>query len=309
VTPPEPTEDNQTYSFTVEAPGERLDVFLARSMTDTTRSRVRRLIDEGFVTVNGRQAGKPGATLERGAQVELVIPPPERTTLEAQAIPLRIVFEDSDLLVVDKKAGLAVHPSPGHASHTLVNAVLAQCPELSGIGGEGRPGIVHRLDKDTSGLIIVAKNDAAHLSLARQLKERRIEKTYIALVEGRVEPREGVIDSPLGRHPVHRKKQAVVTNGREARTRYKVLRLVDGYTLVEVHPETGRTHQIRVHFASIGHPIAADVLYGRAGAPPLARQFLHASKLAFTHPCTGERMELEAPLAADLAAALGALEA
>jgi 23S rRNA pseudouridine1911/1915/1917 synthase len=277
-------------------------------MPAISRSRVRRLIDDGLVTVEGRSAGKAGVPLEPGQRVEVTVPPPERTDIEPQAIPLRIVCEDDDLLVVDKPAGLAVHPSAGHATGTLVNAVLARCPELSGLGGEGRPGIVHRLDKDTSGLIIVAKNDAAHLSLARQLKERRIEKTYIALVEGRVEPQEGLIDAPLGRHPVHRKKQAVVANGRDAKTRHRLVRKLDGYSLVEVRPETGRTHQIRVHLASIGHPIAGDVLYGHAGPPPLTRQFLHASKLAFAHPRTGERIELEAPLAEDLQDALAAME-
>ncbi|MEX0786144.1 MAG: RluA family pseudouridine synthase, partial [Dehalococcoidia bacterium] len=179
-------------SLTADRSGERLDVFVARSLpAGLTRSRVRRLIDRGLVTIDGRPATKAGVTLEAGQRIEVTLPPPERTTLEPEAIPLSIVYEDDDILVVDKPAGLAVHPSPGHASHTLVNAVLAHCPKLSGIGGEGRPGIVHRLDKDTSGLIIVAKNDAAHLSLARQLKERRIEKTYLALVDGRVEPPDG----------------------------------------------------------------------------------------------------------------------
>jgi 23S rRNA pseudouridine1911/1915/1917 synthase len=221
---------------------------------------------------------------------------------------LRIVHEDADLIVIDKPAGLPVHPSPGHSSHTLVNAVLAQCADLSGIGGVGRPGIVHRLDKDTSGLIIVAKNDAAHLSLARQLKERQVEKTYVALVHGRLSPKEGVIDAPIARHPKHRKKMAVVAGGREARTRYRALREIDGFSLVEARPETGRTHQIRVHLASIGHPIAGDALYGRVGAPPLGRQFLHAARLAFRHPSSGERIELEAPLAEDLERTLHAIE-
>jgi 23S rRNA pseudouridine1911/1915/1917 synthase len=320
VSGPESEPKPQIHRRTADASGERLDVFLARSLPDLTRSRARRLIDDGLVTIDRRQATKAGVTLERGQRIEVTVPPPERTDIEPQAIPLRIVYEDDDLLVVDKATGIAVHPSAGHASHTLVNAVLAHCPDLSGIGGEGRPGIVHRLDKDTSGLIIVAKNDAAHLSLARQLKERRVAKTYIALVEGRVEPGEGVIDAPLARHPVHRKKQAVVANGREARTRYRVVRQLDPpkarlqpggattYTLVEARPETGRTHQIRAHFASIGHPIAGDALYGHAGPAPLQRQFLHASKLAFAHPRTGERIELEAPLAEDLAEVLEALE-
>lgn len=290
--------------------GERLDVFVARRLPELSRSRVRRLIDEGLVTIDGCLPAKAGVKLEAGEHVGVTLPPPEPTTLEPEPIPLRIVYEDDDLLVVDKPAGMAVHPSAGHSSGTLVHAVLAHCPGLSGIGGEGRPGIVHRLDKDTSGLIIVAKHDAAHLSLARQLKERQVEKTYIALVEGQLKLREGVIEAPVGRHPRHRKKMAVVAGGRQARTRYRLLREVDGRSLVEARPETGRTHQIRVHFASIGHPLVGDAVYGR-GRPPvpsLRRQFLHAQRLAFRHPRTGERLELEAPLAEDLARAVGELE-
>jgi 23S rRNA pseudouridine1911/1915/1917 synthase len=288
-----------TRDLVVDRAGERLDVFVARRLPELTRSRVRRLIDLALVTVDGRPPAKAGVALETGQRVRVTLPKPEPSSLEPESIPLSIVYEDDDLLVVDKPPGLAVHPSPGHARHTLVNAVLGHCPDLSGIGGEGRPGIVHRLDKDTSGLIIVAKNDAAHLSLARQLKEREVEKTYLALVDGRVEPPEGLIDAPIGRHPVHRKKMAVVERGREARTRYRVLREVDGRSLLEVRPETGRTHQIRVHLAHIGHPIAGDSLYGRAH-PLLDRQFLHAQRLAFRHPRTGERIELSAPLPDDL---------
>jgi 23S rRNA pseudouridine1911/1915/1917 synthase len=289
--------------------GERLDRFVARSLPELTRARARRLIDEGFVTVDDRLPAKAGAALASGQRVRVTVPPPEPVTLEPEAIPLRIVYEDGDLLVVDKPPGMAVHPAPGHSSGTLVHAVLAHCPGLSTVGGEGRPGIVHRLDKDTSGLIIVAKNDAAHLSLARQLKERRVEKTYIALVEGRLTQREGVIDASIGRHPARRKKMAVVEGGREARTRYRVLREIDGRSLVEVRPETGRTHQIRVHFAAIGHPVVGDPVYGRGRpAGSLRRQFLHAQRLAFRHPRTGERLELEAPLPEDLAQALAELE-
>jgi 23S rRNA pseudouridine1911/1915/1917 synthase len=292
-----------------ERDGERLDRFVARSLPELTRSRARRLIDGGFVMVDGRLPAKAGAPLASGQRVRVRVPPPEPATLEPEAIPLRIVYEDDDLLVVDKPAGMTVHPAPGHSSGTLVHAVLAHCPNLSALGGEGRPGIVHRLDKDTSGLIIVAKNDAAHLSLARQLKERRVEKTYIALVEGRLKQREGVIDAPIGRHPARRKKMAVVEGGREARTRYRVLREIDGRTLVEVRPETGRTHQIRVHLASIGHPVVGDPVYGRGRpAGPLRRQFLHAQRLAFRHPRTGDRLELEAELPEDLAQALAGLE-
>lgn len=296
------------HDLVADRDGERLDVFVARKLPELTRSRVRRLIDNGLVTIDGRLPAKAGVALEPGRRVVVTLPPPERTDLTPEPIPLHIVYEDDDLLVVDKPPGLAVHPSPGHPSHTLVNAVLAHCPDLSAIAGEGRPGIVHRLDKDTSGLIIVAKNDAAHLSLARQLKERRVEKTYLALVQGRVEPREGVIDAPIGRHPAQRKKMAVVERGRAARTRYRVLREVDGYSLLELGPETGRTHQIRVHLASIGHPVAGDALYGRGGPPSLRRQFLHAQRLAFQHPRSGGRLELEAPLAQDLARVLDELE-
>ena len=300
----------ETHRLVADRDGERLDVFIARLLPQFTRSRIRRLIDGGLVTLDGRRPAKAGVKLEAGQRVELAEPPPEPAELEPEAIPLRIVYEDDDLLVVDKPAGLAVHPSPGHSRHTLVNAILAHCPQLSSIGGEGRPGIVHRLDKDTSGLIIVAKHDAAHLSLARELKERRVEKTYLALVEGRPEPPEGVIDAPIGRHPRHRKRMAVVEGGREARTRYRVVREVDGRSLVELAPEHGRTHQIRVHLAAIGHPVVGDPLYGRRGGRPssLRRQFLHAQRLAFRHPRTGERLELEAPLPEDLRKALAELE-
>ncbi|MCH7811708.1 MAG: RluA family pseudouridine synthase [Chloroflexi bacterium] len=300
------------HELTAEREGERLDVFVARRVPELTRSRVRKLIDGGAVTIDGRLPAKAGVTLEPGQQIAVTIPPPQPLDLQPEPIPLSIVYEDDDLLVVDKPAGLAVHPSPGHSSHTLVNAVLAHCPDLSGIGGVGRPGIVHRLDKDTSGLIIVAKNDAAHLSLAGQLKEHEVEKTYVALVEGRMEEADAVIDAPIGRDTRNRKRMAVVEleRGRDARTGYRVTREVAGRSLLEVRPETGRTHQIRVHLAAIGHPVVGDRLYGRRGVPTagLRRQFLHAQRLAFRHPRTGERLELEAPLAEELQAALRQLE-
>ena len=300
----------ETHRLVADRDGERLDVFIARLLSQLTRSRVRRLIVGGLVTLEGRPAAKAGVKLEAGQRIELTVPPPEPTELEPEAIPLRIVYEDDDLLVVDKPAGLAVHPSPGHSRHTLVHAILAYCPQLSSIGGEERPGIVHRLDKDTSGLIIVAKHDDAHRSLARQLKERQVEKRYLALVEGLVEPPEGVIEAPIARHPRRRQRMAVVAGGREARTHYKLLREVDGRSLLEVRPETGRTHQIRVHLAAIDHPVTGDRVYGRRGAgrSPLPRHFLHAQGLVFRHPRTGERLELEAPLPEDLARALAALE-
>jgi 23S rRNA pseudouridine1911/1915/1917 synthase len=299
----------ETTTLRADRSGERLDVFIARRIPELTRSRVRKLIDEGLVNVDGALAAKAGVQVDTDTEVTVTVPSPEPTDLQAEEMLLRIVYEDGDLLVVDKPAGLAVHPSPGHSSGTLVNGILAHCgDELSGIGGEKRPGIVHRLDKDTSGLIIVAKNDAAHTSLARQLKDRNVEKTYVALVEGTPKPAEGVIDAPIARDPKHRKRMAVVERGRESRTRYKVLREIGRRSLLEVRPETGRTHQIRVHLASIGHPIYWDAVYGRKDAS-LARQFLHAQKLAFAHPRTGERLELEAPLAEDLEAALRELEA
>ncbi len=299
---------SEEHALTADKDGERLDVFMTRSIPDLTRSRASKLIDEGLVTVDGQQKSKVSTKLRAGQGVAVTVPPPKPTKLEPEEMDLSIVYEDSDLVVIDKPAGLAVHPSPGHYSHTLVNGVLAHCDDLSGIGGEKRPGIVHRLDKDTSGLIIVAKNDAAHVSLADQLKERKVEKTYIALVEGLVTPPEGRIEAPIGRDAKHRLRMAVVENGRDARTTFRVLREVGRRTLLEVRPQTGRTHQIRVHLASIGHPITGDALYGRRGDAPIARQFLHAQRLAFQHPRTGERLELETPLAEDLQQALNELE-
>jgi len=212
---------------------------------------------------------------------------------------LNVIFEDRDLIVVDKPAGLTVHPAPGHPDKTLVNAILALCPDLEGIGNAVRPGIVHRLDKDTSGLIVVAKNEKAHTCLAGQFKERRVVKSYKALVHGRLEPPEAVVDAPIGRHPVHRKRMAVVTTGRAAITRYRVVLYLPGYSLVEVSPSTGRTHQIRVHLAALGHPLAGDSTYGKRH-PRLDRHFLHAHYLEFRLPSTGESMELSSVLPGDL---------
>lgn len=235
--------------------------------------------------------------------MDVRIPSPQPVAVEPEAIPLRIVYEDADLLVVDKPAGLTVHPAPGHARHTLVNALLAHCSDLSGVGGVLRPGIVHRLDKDTSGLLFVAKNDRAHAGLSRQLKERSVEKAYLALVRGRLEQAEGVIEGAIGRDPRNRRRMAVVEGGRPARTAYRVREYLDGMTLVEVMPSTGRTHQIRVHFAAAGHPIVGDALYGKP-SDLIGRQFLHAYRLAFRHPADGRAIELESPLPADLEQAL-----
>ena len=297
------------HDLLADRAGERLDLFVARRLPELTRSRVRKLIDEGLITVDGRRPAKAGLALEPGQRVQVTLPPPEPDALQPEALPLRIVYEDDDLLVVDKAAGMAVHPSAGHSAGTLVHALLAYSPTLSGLAGKSRPGIVHRLDMDTSGLIMVAKNDAAHLALAKQLQDRRVEKTYVALVEGHVEPPEGMIDAPIARHPTQRRKMAVAAGGRESRTRYNVLREIDGYSLLELHPETGRTHQLRVHLASIGHPVAGDRVYGRTKRPgPFPRQFLHAQRLVFAHPRTGQRIEVEAELPEDLREALAGLE-
>ena len=293
--------------FVVENGKERLDLFLARQDTGLTRSQAQRLTEEGYVLLNGA-IPKSSRRLRAGDRVYLVVPPPRPVELPAQAMPLNILYQDGDLLVVDKPAGLTVHPSPGHPSHTLVNALLALCPDLKGIGGEIRPGIVHRLDKDTSGLMVVAKSAAAHVNISRQIKDRTISKGYMALAGGRVQPEEGIIDAPIGRDPRNRKRMAVVEGGRAASTSYKVLTHVGEHSYIEVSPKTGRTHQIRVHFASIGHPLLGDVLYGKK-SPVLGRQFLHAHLLGFRHPTTDKYLEITSPLPTDLRSAMEALEA
>jgi 23S rRNA pseudouridine1911/1915/1917 synthase len=291
-------------NFTVDAVAEdRLDRYLAGRCPDLSRTRLTRLIIEGLVTVNGGRA-KASMTLRRGDEISLMVPAPVPTTLEPESIPLAIVYEDADLLVVDKPPGLPAHPSPGHPSHTLVNALLAYCTDLSGIGGVRRPGIVHRLDMDTSGLVVVAKHDAAHQALAQALKERRVAKTYLALVWGRPQPPEGSIDAPIGRDPRNRKRMAAISGGREAQTNYRTLETHQETTLLELKPRTGRTHQIRVHLASMGHPIVGDGVYSRRKTDLVSRQFLHAAGLGFQLPSTGEHRDFTAPLPPDLPEAL-----
>ena len=285
----------------------RLDRYLTLRCPDLSRSRVGHLVRDGHATVNDATA-KPSQVVRRGDRVTLAVPAPVPSTLDPEAIPLSVVYEDPDILVVDKPPGLPVHPSPGHPSHTLVNALLAHCTDLSGVGGELRPGIVHRLDKDTSGLIVVAKSDAAHRAVARQLQDRQVAKSYLALVWGAPEPAEGCIDRPIARDPRNRKRMAVVEGGRDARTRYSVRRRLGEYALVEARPETGRTHQIRVHLASVGHPIVGDQVYGRRRTSLVGRQFLHAHRLRLRLPSTGREVDLSAPLALDLQAALDTLE-
>ncbi len=291
-------------TLTADRSGERLDVFLARRCPELSRSQAQRLIQEGLITLNS-QPGKANRRLARGDQVLVRIPPPQPGAPLPEAIPLSIVYQDTDVMVVDKPAGLTVHPAPGHPRGTLVNALLALCPDLKGISAEGglRPGIVHRLDKDTSGLLVVAKSDRAHRSLSQQLKAHEVAKSYLALVHGIPEPPQGLIDAPIARHPRRRKKMAVVQGGRPAQTRYRTREAVGRYALLEVEPITGRTHQIRLHLAHIGHPVVGDATYGRR-SPYVGRQFLHAHRLAFRLPGSNRTIEVESPLPPDLREAL-----
>ena len=288
--------------------GERLDVAVAR-LCDVSRPQAHRLIVEGLVLQDGRVRHKPGDRLEGGERLTVRVPAAVPAEPQPEAIPLDIVYEDEHMIVVDKPAGMPVHPGPGHSGHTLVNALLAHCPDLPGIGGVQRPGIVHRLDKDTSGLIVAAKDERAHHGLTRQLAQRRMHKTYLALVDGRLQPDEALIDAPIGRDPNNRKRMLVNgASAREAQTSFRVRQRFPGYTYVEVSPITGRTHQIRVHLASLGHPVVGDGVYGRP-TKLVGRQFLHAWRLALRHPIDGVEMGFEAPLAVDLQKALQRLEA
>ena len=275
-----------------EHAGVRLDAFLSADGA-LTRSQAARLIAEGRVRVNGKPAAK-SARLSGGETVTVDVPQLRETALPPQDIPLDVVYEDDDVIVVNKPTGLVVHPAPGHPDGTLVNALLHHCGDsLSGIGGEKRPGIVHRIDRDTSGLIIAAKNDAAHLALSAQLKDHSLSRTYECLVTGNMKQDSGTVDAPIGRHPTDRKKMAVVANGRSAVTHWTVLERFSGFTYVECRLETGRTHQIRVHMAHIGHPILGDTVYGaKKPVPGLQGQCLHAVGLRFLHPRTGEPVEL-----------------
>ncbi len=284
----------------------RLDRFVQAHRPDLSRSRCAQLIKEGWVLLDG-QAARPSSPVRRGSVVDVVVPPPPPSELVAQAMPLTVVYQDAHVLVVDKPAGLTVHPGPGHPDRTLVNALLALAPDLADAGSAGRPGIVHRLDKDTSGLMAVARTNAAYFSMTQQLKARRVSKAYVAVVTGTMAREQGEVDAPIARHPRHRKRMAVVSSGREALTRYRVLARPPGHTLVEAYPVTGRTHQIRVHFAHIGHPLLGDSTYGRASAI-VGRHFLHAARLGFYLPPDElQWREFEAPLPEDLTAALAFL--
>ena len=287
-----------TLTLTADREGERADALLSRLVPNLTRSSAQKLLERGDVTGNGKPVRKndrpaPGQTLE------VRLPDPEPINVLPQNLPLDVVYEDRDIIVVNKPVGLVVHPAPGHPDGTLVNALLYHCgSSLSGINGVLRPGIVHRIDRDTSGLIIAAKNDRAHLALAAQLQDHSLARTYEAVAVGKLREDTGTVNAPIGRHPLDRKKMAIdPKNGRQAITHWSVLARYPGCTHLECRLETGRTHQIRVHLASIGHPLLGDTVYGaKKAVPGLAGQCLHARRLRFVHPATGQPVELECPL-------------
>ncbi len=301
---------DRTELFQYDGDGERLDKYLVICLPEFSRARLQGLILDGFVDVNGRVAKKGGQMLGGGERVSVRIPPTQSVGLVAEDIPLDVIFENDELIVVNKPAGMVVHPGAGHESGTLVNAVLGYEPDIEGIGGEERPGVVHRLDKDTSGLIILAKNERAHRWLQDQFRLRKVEKTYLALVDGKPPTPSGRVEAPIGRDPSHRKQMAVTTleRGREAVSEYKTLQSFPRHTLLEFHPHTGRTHQIRLHCAFLGCPIVADPIYGHKRASlDLNRHFLHAFRLKITLPGEKEPRNFEAPLPADLVGVLDAL--
>ena len=297
-------EQRKMVYFTIEQGGTRLDRSVVRHVPDVSRAQVQRLIKSGRVLVNGRPR-KPSFEVEAGDKIEVELPEEPEGAILPEPVHLDITFEDDFLLVVNKPAGMVVHPALGHTSGTLVNALLAHCPQVANVGGVERAGVVHRLDKDTSGLLVVAKDETTRDALQRQFKRRTVQKAYLALVEGRIEPREGIIEAPVGRDRLDRKRMAVVRTGRDARTTYRVIEYFRDNALLEVRPQSGRTHQIRVHLAWIGYPVMGDAVYGRRRQGLLrGRHFLHAAKLAFVHPGTGADVVFEAPLPAQLEAVL-----
>ena len=290
--------------------GLRLDVYLAKEQVAPSRSFIQRLIEDGAVRVNGRVEIKPSYRVRASDVIEVSLPPPEDVSacVPPEDIAIAVLYEDDDLLVVDKPRGMTVHPGAGRTTGTLVNALLGRQMNLSGIGGPLRPGIVHRLDRNTTGVMIVAKTDQAHLRLAADLAAHRVGRHYLALVRGNIVENEGVVDAPIGRHAVDRKRQAVVAGGRRAVTRFRTLERFGDYTLIEATLETGRTHQIRVHMQYIGRPVAGDPVYGGVRDElGLAAQALHSAKVEFTHPATGRHMVFVADMPDDMRAAVGAL--
>ena len=313
--PPSPQVKRQlservlTFRFDREIP-ERLDKFLVGQLQEFSRSRIQGLIANGFVDVNDHAARKAGQTLENESTVTVRIPPPVPTNLIAENIPLEILFENDDMLVVNKEAGMVVHPAAGHADGTLVNAVLGYDPEIEGIGGEERPGVVHRLDKETSGLILLAKNERAHRWLQDQFRLRKVDKTYLALVDGKPPTPSGRVEAHIGRDPGHRKRMAIVSEsrGREAISEYKTVETFKSHTLLEFHPLTGRTHQIRLHCEFLGCPIVGDKIYGRKKPSiDIDRHFLHAHRLKIVLSAGAEPKIFEAPLPNELENVLTAL--
>ena len=282
----------------------RLDRFLANKLPEYSRSRLQQLVRTGFVQLNGATT-RPRHLVRSGDKIELTEAPLEKIDNQPESIPLEVLFEDKDIIVINKPPGLVVHPGAGHRQHTLVNALLSHCPTLSGIGGKERPGIVHRLDKETSGCLVVAKNDWAHRELSRQFAERWIEKIYLALVAGKLSKAAGVIEEKIGRHPVHRQRMSVASaRGRPAKTDYRVVCSGDQASLVECRLYSGRTHQIRVHLHHLGHPVLGDKVYAAHLAKNFPRHMLHAWKLGFRHPCSGESKSFEAPLPDDFTTAM-----
>ena len=294
------------YSILADKQGARLDKYVGEKCPELSRTYAQRLIADGYVTVNDRVV-KPGLKLSIGDRLRMAIPPTTPGLLLPEAIPLSIIYENDDVLVVDKAAGLTVHPAPGHPDHTLINAILSHFPDLADVNDSLRPGVVHRLDKDTSGVMLVAKNRTAQLNLADQFKTHSVFKAYLVLVKGHLTPESGIIEAPMGRDPRDRKRMAVVAEGREARTEYRVIKYIDNYTLLEVMTETGRTHQIRVHLSAIGYPVVGDKVYG-VKSSYLSRQFMHACRLGFKLPSTGKYVEFTSELPRDLAQALSTIE-
>lgn len=304
--------DGETVTFVFEGKEERLDKFLVQKLPDLSRSRLQNLIKEGLVLVGEKVVTKTGFVLGNHDQVSVTLPPIQPVDIIPEAIPLKIIFENDDLAVIDKPAGMVVHPAAGHASGTLVNAMMAHDPDLEGVGGEQRPGIVHRLDKETSGLILVAKNDRSLHWLQDQFRLRFVRKIYLALTDGHPPTPTGRIEAAIGRDPSHRKQMAIVADekGRPASSEYQVIETFPQHTLFEVHPETGRTHQIRLHLNLIGCPIVGDTLYGRKHPSlPLGRQFLHAARLTITLPGESSPRTFESPLPPDLQTVLDDLRA
>jgi len=282
----------------------RLDQFLAKQLPEYSRSRLQQLIRGGFVQLNNVTT-RPRQIVRSGDKIELIEPPLEKIETRPEPIPLEILFEDDDLIVINKAAGLTVHPGAGHREHTLVNALLSHCTTLSGIGGKERPGIVHRLDKETSGCLVAAKNDVAHRELSKQFAARTVEKIYLALVTGKLRKATGIIEEKIGRHPVYRQRMSVTSlRGRTAKTEYRVIRSSDQASLIECRLHSGRTHQIRVHLHHLGHPVLGDKVYAPNVAKNYPRQMLHAWKLGFCHPRTAEWKIFEARLPDDFAAAI-----